>query len=118
MSVEPSRYAVEVRKNEAARLYEALIDGRVVGNLAYETTGGRVSLTHSYVDQDHRHRGVASALARYALEDLSQGQTKASIYCGFVADYVQKHPVWNDAVDINRSALIATRTARDTNRGH
>jgi predicted GNAT family acetyltransferase len=115
--MKPSPAAVEVRKDETTRLYEALIDGQVVGNLAYETTGGQISLTHSYVDQDQRHRGVASALARYALEDLSQRQTKASIYCGFVADYVQDHPEWKDAVDINRSAFIATRTARDTNSG-
>lgn len=112
--------AVEVRKDETTRLYEALIDGQVVGSLAYETTGGRVSLTHSYVDPDQRHRGVASALARYALEDLSQsqsqGRTRAGVYCGFVADYVEDHPEWKDAVDINRSAFIATRTARDTNR--
>ncbi|MEU8176487.1 GNAT family N-acetyltransferase [Microbispora hainanensis] len=110
--------AVEVRKDETTRLYEALIDGRVVGSLAYETTGGRISLTHSYVDPDQRHRGVASALARYALEDLSQSQSqsKAGVYCGFVADYVEDHPEWKDAVDINRSAFIATRTARDAHR--
>jgi predicted GNAT family acetyltransferase len=108
--------AVEVRKNETTRLYEALIDGQVVGNLAYETTGGRVSLTHSFVDPDQRHRGVASALARHALEDLRQSPTKAGVYCGFVADYVEDHPEWKDAVDINRSAFIATRTARDANR--
>ena len=115
--MKPSQAAVEVRKDETTRLYEALIDGQVVGDLAYETTGGRVSLTHSYVDEGHRHRGVASALTRYALEDLSQGPAKVGIYCGFVADYVQDHPEWKDAVDVNRSALIATRTSRDTSRG-
>src|SRR4051794_41602969 len=104
--MERSPATVEVRKDETTRLYEALIDGRVVGDLAYETTGGRVSLTHSYVDEDQRHRGVASAMARYALEDLSQSQTKVVIYCGFVADYVEDHPEWKDAVDINRSAFI------------
>ena len=115
--MEQSPAAVEVRKDETTRLYEALIDGRVVGNLAYETTGGRAALTHSYVDPDQRHRGIASALARYALEDLSQSRTKVGIYCGFVADYVQDHPEWNDVVDISRSAFIATRTARDTTGG-
>jgi uncharacterized protein len=39
------------------------------------------------------------------------------IYCGFVADYVQDHPEFNDAADINRSAFIATRTTRDANSG-
>jgi len=115
--MEPSSAAVEIRKDESTRLYEALIDGRIVGTLAYETIGGRVSLTHSYVDGDQRHRGIASALAGYALEDLSQTGTKVGIYCGFVADYVQDHPEFNGVVDINRSAFIATHTARDTQRG-
>ena len=114
--MEPSSAAIEVRKDETTRLYEALTDGRVIGTLAYETTGGRVTLTHSYVDPDQRNRGIASALARYALEDLVQGQeTKVGIYCEFVADYVQDHPEFSAAVDINRSAFIATHTARDAN---
>jgi predicted GNAT family acetyltransferase len=115
--MESSPAGVEVRKNETARLYEALVDGRVVGNLAYETVGGRVSLTHSYVDPERRHRGIASALARFALEDLSQSDRKAGIYCGFVADYVEDHPEWSHVVDIHRSSFIATRTARDSSRG-
>jgi uncharacterized protein len=106
--------AVEVRKDKTRRLYEALIDGHVVGTLAYETTGGRVSLTHSYVDPGLRHRGVASALARFALEDLGRSGPKIGIYCGFVADFVAEHPEFHDTVEINRSAFIATRTARDT----
>ena len=113
--MDPEEATVEVRKDENARLYEAVIDGRVVGDLAYETTGGRTSLTHSYVDQDHRHQGIASALARYALEDVRSSGGKAGIYCGFVADYVDAHPEWKDAVDINRSSFIATRTARELN---
>jgi predicted GNAT family acetyltransferase len=115
--MEPSPPAVEVRKDETTRLYKALIDGQVVGDLAYEASGARVSLTHSYVDPDRRHQGVASALARFALEDLSRSQPKIGIYCGFVADFVAGHPEFNDVVDINRSAFLATRTARDTGRG-
>ena len=93
------------------------MDGKVVGDLAYETTGGRVTLTHSYVDPDQRHRGIGSALASYALEDVSQTRDKVRVYCGFVADYVQDHPEWSDMVDINRSAFIATRDARDSDSG-
>ncbi|SFD00404.1 hypothetical protein SAMN04487968_1208 [Nocardioides terrae] len=110
--MERDQAVVEIRKDEVARLYEALIDGHVVGDLAYETTGGRVSLTHSYVDLDQRHRGVASALAKYALEDVRAGGGRAGIYCGFVADYVDAHPEWTDVVDVNRSSLVASRTAR------
>ncbi|MEU0038936.1 GNAT family N-acetyltransferase [Streptomyces sp. NPDC006333] len=74
--MQPSPAAVEVRKDEATRLYEALIDDQVVGTLAYETTGGRATLTHSYVDPDQRHRGIASALgavSRISLRERGVG---------------------------------------------
>ncbi|MET8413556.1 GNAT family N-acetyltransferase [Streptomyces sp. NPDC005195] len=116
--MQPAPAAVEVRTDETTRLYEAVIDDQVVGTLAYETAGGRATLTHSYVDPNQRHRGIASALARYALEDLAQSPAKVGVYCSFVADYVQDHPEWHDTVDISRSAFIATRTARDTAIGH
>jgi uncharacterized protein len=114
--MDSSPASVEVRKNTSARLYEALIDVQVVGTLAYEMIGGRISLTHSYVDPDHRHRGIASSLARFALEDLRDNRSKVGIYCGFVADYVHDHPEYGDTVEISRSAFLATRTALDTNR--
>ena len=114
--MDPSPAPVEVRKDEMRRLYEARVDGQVVGELAYETAGGHVSLTHSYVDPGRRHQGIASALARFALEDLSRGQGSIGVYCGFVADFVAGHPEFNDAVDIRRSAFRATRTARATDR--
>ncbi|TDD53507.1 N-acetyltransferase [Nonomuraea terrae] len=115
--MEPSPAAVEVRKDETTRLHEALTDGRADGTLAYETPGGRVTRTHSYVDPDQRHRGIASALARHALEDLSRSRTKVGFSCGFAADYARAHPGWNDTVDTSRSAFTATRTARDANSG-
>lgn len=115
--MDPVPNTVEVRKDETTRLFEALVDGKVVGTLAYETTGGRVALTHSFVDEDQRNHGIGSALAGYALGNLSDGRRRIGIYCGFVADYVQDHPEWENVADISRSAFIATRTARDTDGG-
>jgi uncharacterized protein len=115
--MESSGSPVDLRKNTTARLYEALIDGRVVGNLAYEMVGGRISLTHSYVDPERRNHGIASSLARFALEDLRSSGSRAGVYCGFVADYVHDHPEYTDAVEISRSAFLATRTALDKNSG-
>ncbi|MEV4175425.1 GNAT family N-acetyltransferase [Nonomuraea sp. NPDC049709] len=115
--MEPSPAALEVRKDETIPLREALSDGGVVGTLAYETTNGRITIAHLYVDPDQRHRGIASALARHALEDLSQSRAVVGIHCGFAVDYVQTHPEGNDIVDIGRPAFAATRTTRNTNSG-
>ncbi|WP_181448895.1 GNAT family N-acetyltransferase [Nonomuraea aridisoli] len=106
-----------MRKDETTRLYEALTDGRVDGTPAYETTGGRVTLAHSYADPGQRHRGIASPPARHALEDLGRSRTTVGFCRGFLADYVRVHPEWNDTAGISRSAFTATRTARDANSG-
>lgn len=105
--------SIEVRKNETNRLYEALIEGEVVGNLAYEFSGDRVSLTHSFVDPDRRGQGVGSSLARFALEDLQGNDQEVSIYCAFVADYIKDHPESQGRLRIHRSPFIATRLSRD-----
>lgn len=101
---------VEVRKVEGPRLYEAVIGGQVVGSLAYETAGGKTALTHSFVDPDRRNLGIGSALAEFALDDLTGSGTRPLVYCGFVSDYVDRHPKWNGAVDIARWGMIPTRS--------
>lgn len=100
---------VVVRKDTTTRLYEAVIAEKVVGTLAYETSGGTVSLTHSFVDPEHRHHGIGTALAEFALTDLSESGTRPAVHCGFVADFIDSRPEWRDAADIRRSALFATR---------
>lgn len=101
---------VQVRKVEQTRLYEAVIGERVVGSLAYETVGGKTALTHSFVDPDRRNMGVGSALAEFALTDVTAAGERPVIYCGFVSDYVGAHPKWNDAVEISRWGMIPTRS--------
>jgi predicted GNAT family acetyltransferase len=90
---------VQVRHNQPVRSYEAVVDGVVVGTLIYETAGGRRSLTHTFVDPSHRGRGIAAALARYALDDAKADGVRARAVCGYVAAYVGRHPEYQDTVD-------------------
>lgn len=101
---------VEVRKVEQTRLYEAVIGGEVVGSLAYEIAGGTTALTHSYVDPARRNRGVGSALAEFALSDVTASGARPVVYCGFVSDYANAHPKWKGAVEISRWGMIPTRS--------
>ncbi|WP_195909292.1 GNAT family N-acetyltransferase [Microlunatus sp. Gsoil 973] len=101
---------IEVRKNEQTRLYEAVAGDRVIGSLAYESVGGKTALTHSFVDPDRRHSGVGSALAEFALTDVTADGVRPVIYCGFVADYVDAHPQWKPAVEVSRWGMIPTST--------
>jgi predicted GNAT family acetyltransferase len=101
---------LEVRKDEQTRLYEAVIGDRVVGSLAYETVGGKTALTHSYVEPDRRNLGIGSALAEFALADVTASGVRPVVYCGFVADYADAHPQWNGAVEVSRWGMIPTRS--------
>ena len=103
---------VRVRKVEQTRLYEAVVGGQVVGSLAYETTGGRIALTHSFVDPDRRNIGIGSALAEFALADVTASGARPLVYCGFVSDYVDAHPRWNGAVEVSHWGMIPTRSTR------
>lgn len=107
---------VQVRKAEQTRLYEAVIDGQVVGSLAYETVGGTTALTHSYVDPERRNKGVGSALAEFALSDVTGAGVRPVVYCGFVSDYVDAHPQWKGAVEIPRWGMIPTRSTPPSSR--
>lgn len=108
---------VQVRKSEQTRLYEAVIDGQVVGTLAYETVADKTALTHSFVDPDRRSRGVGSALAEFALTDLAAAGVRPIVYCSFVSDYVGFHPKWSDAVEISRWGMIPTRSTPSPDHG-
>jgi predicted GNAT family acetyltransferase len=101
---------LRVRKDEKTRLYEAVLGDEVIGSLAYETVAGQTALTHSFVDPAHRNKGVGSALAEFALSDLTGSGVRPLVSCGFVSDYVDAHPDWTDAVDISRWGMIPTRS--------
>lgn len=90
---------------ERAR-YEATVDGELAGILEYVTKHGRIALIHSEVSPAHRGRGVAAALARFALDDARRRELKVIVNCPYVRDYVSRHP---DDDDIIVGGARATR---------
>lgn len=87
--------SVDVRKNEAESRYEAVVDGEVAGFLTYEPGGsGAVDLTHTVVEGAHEGKGVGSALAKAALDDLRDQGKQVVATCSFVRGYIEKHPVY------------------------
>ena len=82
---------IEVEHNEAARRFEAQIEG-VCAVLEYEPAGERIIFTHTRVPDALEGRGIASALARAALEDARTRKLAVVPRCEFVRGYIRRHP--------------------------
>jgi uncharacterized protein len=55
-------------------------------------SGGWITLWHTEVPEPLRGRGVASLLAKTALDYARDNNLKVDVVCPVVADYIAKHP--------------------------
>jgi len=84
---------VEVRDNADRHRYEAHLDGTLAGYIDYQLATDLVVLTHTEVDESFEGRGVGSALARAALDDVHERCLKALVICPFITGWVRNHRV-------------------------
>lgn len=89
---------ITVTNNEAAHRYEARVDG-ALALIQYEQSGNRIVYLHTEVPEALAGRGIASTLARAALEDARMRHLTVAPVCPFVSGYIQKHPEYLVLVD-------------------
>lgn len=82
-----------VTDNPAAKRFEAHLDGELAGIAEYQLTDELMVFTHTEVEPAFEGRGVGSALARTALDQLrTEGTRKALAVCPFIKGWIQRHP--------------------------
>lgn len=90
---------VTVRDNPAEHRYEAWLDDELAGFAAYGFRDGAIVFTHTEVDDRFEGRGVGSALARGALDDVrAKGERRVVPLCPFIKGWIEKHPDYQDLV--------------------
>ncbi|MEU4093270.1 GNAT family N-acetyltransferase [Streptomyces sp. NPDC026673] len=94
-----------VLKDEDNRFYEVQEDGNYAGLLAYERKGTQYSLTHTYVQEGYRGRGLGTALIREALSDLAQEHAAVTNRCPVVDRFIEKHPQFRAMLDLRSPAV-------------
>jgi predicted GNAT family acetyltransferase len=83
---------VETVHNAAARHYEGWCDGELAGFAEYQLTDELVVLTHTEVEDRFEGRGVGSAIARFALEDIRDAGTRKVLpLCPFIKEWIGRH---------------------------
>ena len=87
----------DVRDNKAQSRFELDVDGGVAF-ANYRMTPAAVIITHTETPRALRGRGIASELVQGALDLIRADGHKVIAGCGFVVDYLHKHPEYRDLV--------------------
>ena len=86
-----------VRDNKAQSRFELDVEGGVAF-ADYRATPAAVIITHTETPRGLRGHGIASELIEGALALIRADGRKVIAGCGFVVDYLRKHPEYGDMV--------------------
>lgn len=86
-----------VRHNEAKSRFEIELDGDVA-YAAYRLADHRIIFPHTVVPEKFEGRGLASALARAALDYARSQHLQVVPRCSFFAAFIARHPEHQDLV--------------------
>ena len=86
-----------VRDNKALHRFELDAESQVAF-ANYRLTPKAVIITHTETPRSLRGRGIASELVKGALDIIRADGQKVIAGCGFVVDYLSKHPEYRDIV--------------------
>jgi predicted GNAT family acetyltransferase len=84
-----------VRDNKALSRFELDVEGGLAF-ANYRLTPAAVIITHTETPRSLRGRGIASELVAGALRLIRADGLKVIAGCGFVVDYLHKHPEFAD----------------------
>jgi predicted GNAT family acetyltransferase len=84
-----------VRDNKSQQRFELDVEG-AISFADYRLTPDRVIITRTETPRALRGRGIASELVKGALELIRADGLKVVAGCGFVVDYLRKHPEYAD----------------------
>ena len=86
-----------VRDNKPKSRFELDVEGQTAF-ANYRLTPRAVIITHTETPRNLRGRGIASELVKGALDMIRADGQKVIAGCGFVVDYLRKHPEYADLV--------------------
>lgn len=89
---------IDVQDIQDQHRYEARIEGDLAGVVEYRRAGAQVVLIHTEVDPAFEGKGVGSALARAALDDVRARGVRVVPECTYIAGWIAKHDDYADLV--------------------
>jgi predicted GNAT family acetyltransferase len=87
--------AFTVSHNPAHHRFQTTVDGHVAV-ADYELDGPVLRLTHTVVHPSLEGRGIAGALARFAMAHAREHGLKVDPQCPYMRSYMERHPESQD----------------------
>jgi len=89
---------VQISDNADDSRYEARVGSKLAGFAQYQLTKDLIVFTHTVVDPAFEGKGVGSALARAALDDVRGTDRKVLPLCPFIKAWIEHHREYVDLV--------------------
>jgi len=93
-----------VTDDEAQSRYELTVAGELAGFITYKRRDQAISLIHTEVEPRFQGEGLATQLARFALDDARERGLAVLPFCPYVNSWIKKHPDYTDLVPAGRRA--------------
>ncbi|MDB5276199.1 MAG: N-acetyltransferase [Ferruginibacter sp.] len=92
---------IKIINNEKRLHFETLLSNGEFAFIEYRWHNGNLVLMHTLVPEGFEGKGIAAALARFALEYAKEKQFKIVVYCPYVNAYLKKHAEYQFLVTKN-----------------
>jgi uncharacterized protein len=99
---------VTITDDTAAHRYVISADGVTAGEIVYGFRQGRRVLLHTVVDPEFEGKGIAGAAAAALLDRSRELGERVVPLCRFIAAYIARHPEYDDLVDHDLLASLAS----------
>ena len=98
---------VELARDDAGGRYTGTVDGVVAAFTEFTPATRLVVFTHTETDPAFEGQGVASALVRWALDDVRARGLHVVAVCPFVKAFIARHPdEYGDLVFRSRTTVV------------
>jgi predicted GNAT family acetyltransferase len=94
----PQADAPVVTDNAQQSQFEVHIGGERAGLVEYHRDGDVLTLIHTEVGDNFQGLGLASTLARFALDSARERGLSVLPHCTYVAGWIRKHPDYVELV--------------------
>ena len=88
---------IEIVHEPAARRFVAVVEAQECV-VDYQLSGNTMTITHTNVPASLGGRGIASQLARFALDEARAKGWKVVPACSYVEAWIEKHPEYRDVL--------------------
>jgi predicted GNAT family acetyltransferase len=87
-----------VTDNAGQSRFEVHVGGERAGLVDYHRNGDLLSLTHTEVGDNFQGLGLASTLARFALDSARERGLGVLPSCSYISGWIRKHPDYAELV--------------------